>query len=262
MLKKNICKFPSSYITNSLAIESFVFESDKETMKLKTTLSSNRMILTTSGKCVFHFNKEIVKSSVGSIVFGFKGESFFAEPYDTSEYMYIHFDGIRSTEIFNRFNIDEQNRIFEGYNGVIPLWKESLSHANDLTIDLAAESILLYTFSKFVSEATLHESTVGKMIEITKEQFTAPSLSINFLSEKLSYNPKYLSHLFKETTGIGYTEYLRDMRLKFAISLMENGVDSIKNVALLSGFSDPLYFSTIFKNKVGITPKAYKENLR
>ena len=51
------------------------------------------------------------------------------------------------------------------------------------------------------------------------------------------------------------------MRLKFAVSLFDNGIDSVKNVALLSGFSDPLYFSTTFKKIMGKTPKEYKLNL-
>ena len=78
------------------------------------------------------------------------------------------------------------------------------------------------------------------------------------MSEELSYNSKYLSHAFKEEMGQRYTEYLRDIRLKFAVSLFDNGIDSVKNVALLSGFSDPLYFSTIFKKMTGKTPKEYK----
>ena len=60
---------------------------------------------------------------------------------------------------------------------------------------------------------------------------------------------------------MGYTEYLHMFRIKYAISLFENGLDSIKNVAFLSGYSDPLYFSTVFKNKIGISPKNYIKEL-
>ena len=47
------------------------------------------------------------------------------------------------------------------------------------------------------------------------------------------------------------------IRLKNAIALFDHGLDSIKNVALLSGFSDPLYFSSVFKAEVGRSPKEY-----
>ena len=49
------------------------------------------------------------------------------------------------------------------------------------------------------------------------------------------------------------------MRIKYAVSLLEHGIDSVKNVAFLSGFSDPLYFSNVFKKVVGVSPKEYKQ---
>jgi AraC-like DNA-binding protein len=57
--------------------------------------------------------------------------------------------------------------------------------------------------------------------------------------------------------NVSYGEYLRGIRFKYAIALFELGISSVKNVALLSGFSDPLYFSNAFKKAIGISPKEY-----
>lgn len=261
MDNRNICKFVIPNITSTLNILNFVLESDVKVITKESKCVSHRIMLVIAGNGTFNIGKESINADAGSIVFIFKGEKYYIEAENGFEYMYISFDGIRSGEIFNRFGIDADNRYFKGFSGIIPMWKESLSHASEVTIDLAAESILLYTFSKFVAQALRQESVVSKMIEITKERFSDPNLSIVILSEELSYNPKYLSHVFKEEMGMKYTEYLRNMRLKFAVTLFDNGIDSVKNVALLSGFSDPLYFSTIFKKMTGKTPKQYKEKL-
>jgi YesN/AraC family two-component response regulator len=85
--------------------------------------------------------------------------------------------------------------------------------------------------------------------------------SVKQIAEKLSYSEYYLSHVFKEKMGVSYTDYLRTLRLKFAVSLFDRGLDSVKNVALLSGFTDPLYFSTVFKKHIGVSPKEYKEKI-
>jgi len=98
------------------------------------------------------------------------------------------------------------------------------------------------------------------MISETEERFNDPMLSLSVLAEELSYNSKYLSHVFKEKMGIGYSEYLRETRIKFARSLLDRGLDSVKNVALLSGFNDPLYFSSVFKKTMGVSPAAYVKN--
>jgi transcriptional regulator GlxA family with amidase domain len=60
---------------------------------------------------------------------------------------------------------------------------------------------------------------------------------------------------------VAYTQYLREQRIKHAIFLMEQGVVSVKNVAILSGFSDALYFSKIFTASVGVSPKAYIQKI-
>ena len=94
---------------------------------------------------------------------------------------------------------------------------------------------------------------------ITEQRFNDPELSLSAIARELSYHPKYVSHLFKEKMGISYSEYLRSVRLKYATVLFDHGIDSVKNVALLSGFSDPLYFSTVFKKQIGRSPKEYIE---
>ena len=62
--------------------------------------------------------------------------------------------------------------------------------------------------------------------------------------------------------GINYSAYLRSVRIKYAISLFDHGIDSIKNAAWLSGFNDPLYFSGVFREEIGLSPKTYIQKLR
>ena len=68
---------------------------------------------------------------------------------------------------------------------------------------------------------------------------------------------KYLSESFKKRMGMGFSRYLKNLRVKHAVFLMEHGVVSIKNVAFLCGFRDPLYFSKVFRADMGISPKEY-----
>jgi two-component system response regulator YesN len=163
--------------------------------------------------------------------------------------------------LLSRFAINQSNRIFDGYEGLIPLWEESLSSASDKTVDLAAESILLYTFSRLSVHSSERDGIVRKIVEMSEENFRDQDLSISEIAKTLAYNPKYASHIFKKKMGVSFSEYLRSVRIKFAVSLFDHGLDSVKNVALLSGFYDPLYFSTVFKSVVGLSPKDYAKKV-
>jgi len=258
MKSKNICKFVPTYISDTLDINCFIYESEPETMKKQVKLSNYRAILVRCGRGEFIFDSKSTAFSAGNLVFGFPDEYFCVEPLDTCEYMYIDFSGGRAQSLLSRFGITQTSRAFSGFDGVIPLWHDSLTRASQENIDIASESILLYTFSRMSATVSKQNDLIERIVEITEENFNDPALSVSSVAAELSYNYKYISHLFKEKMGMSYSEYLRTLRIKYAVSLFDHGIDSVKNVAFLSGFSDPLYFSTVFKNSVGVTPKEYK----
>ena len=261
MKLKNICKFVPADTSSQIMSTKFILETDPNAMRIAVPKPVHRMILITHQSGKLNLPTGSYSCSVGDIFILFENETYFLEGEVGFQYMYIDFKGLRSNELFRRFGINESNRMFRGFGELIPLWTESLLRASETTIDLVSESILLYTFSKLNSEYTKSDDCISKIMEITEQDFSDPQLSISSIAEQLGYNAKYLSHIFKKKNGIGYTEYLQTFRIKYAITLFTNGIDSIKNVALLSGFTDPLYFSTVFKNKTGHSPKAYIKNL-
>ena len=258
MHERNICKFITSNAPDSLLTERFIYETDHSVMQNKTKLIRHRLILIKNGSGRFCVDGRDYLLGTGDIAFAFGGEAIDIIPDENCEYMYIDFGGLRSEALFKRFGITANSRIFSGYDGLIPMWSDSLYRASEINLDLVAESILLYTVSRLVPNTDERNELVNKILSITEERFNDSDLSVSEIAKQLSYNPKYISHIFKEKTGVSYTEHLRNLRIKYAVSLLEHGIDSVKNVAFLSGFTDPLYFSSVFKKTVGVSPKDYK----
>ncbi len=262
MKTNNICKFTQEKTHDELIVSCFVLETNNAVMREKTLLSENIAMIITKSSGVCYFDETPLNFAVGDLLFGFSDESYRIEPKDNCEYVYVKFSGGRAKELFKRFNVQKNNRLFSGQDGLIPFWKESLLRADKQTIDLAAESILLYTFSKLKISERNKQTIAFTVIDIVEENFTDAELSLSSIAKELFYNPKYLSHSFKKQTGISFSDYLNTQRIKYAVSLFDHGIDSVKNVAILSGFSDPLYFSTVFKKHIGISPKEYSNNVR
>ena len=156
-----------------------------------------------------------------------------------------------------RLRIGKQNRCFQGYENLIPFWFECQALAEEGNIDIVCEAVLLYSLAKLKPLPKEQNDVVAKIVTLTQNHFNNPDLSLTVIAEKLGYDAKYLSSLFKKRQGISYTQYLRELRIKHALFLMEQGVVSVKNVSLLSGFRDALYFSKVFTTEEGISPKAY-----
>lgn len=258
MRSKNICKFHSADTVEPLNIRCFVRESNPETFRVPRVLTSNRIVLIIQGDGVAQIDGVSFPISRGVLLFCFEGEKICFQEKKELELLYIDFYGTRGEELLRRFDIRKVSRLFPSFDTLEPFWLDSLSRAGEGTVDLAGESMLLYTFSRMKSPSAEHTKLLRRILDITDQSFSDPTLSLSSIADEVGYNPKYLSHLFKEKMGIGYAQYLRNMRIKHAITLFESGIDSVKNVAFLSGFSDSLYFSTVFKSKMGVSPAEYK----
>ena len=258
MKQKNICKFIDSSSADTIEVHKFIYETDKKIIGEKSALNYNRVYLTKSGKGTLFLGNNTIKYCPGMLIFGFEGESVYCECDENTEYMYIDFRGNRSDALFRRFGINPSNRCFEHHDGLIPLWFNSLSQSCEQNIDLAAESMLLYSLSRLSLINNETNTLINKILDLAEAEYTDPDTSISSIAKELNYNPKYLSHLFKEKMGTSFSEYLRNLRLKYAVTLLDHGIDSVKSIAFLCGFTDPLYFSSVFKKNIGVSPKEYK----
>jgi YesN/AraC family two-component response regulator len=115
----------------------------------------------------------------------------------------------------------------------------------------------LYSFAKLSSVVTRENDLFLSLIKFIDNNYQNHSLNLDIVAKELGYHPKYISIKFKQFAGIGFNQYLSNTRIKHALQLLNYGIKSIKNVAILCGFNDPLYFSKVFKNIVGISPKDY-----
>ena len=259
MREKNICKFHSGDLVDTLNIRCFVREGNSEILRTLTPLRHHRMLLVIKGEGTAFFDGATTPIGKGLLLFGFEGEQCRFQEKTPLEILYIEFYGTRADELLRRFDIRKNSRTFPGFDTLEPLWLDTLARTDDGMVDLAGESILLYTFSRMKNPNSQHTKLLSRILDITEFSFSDPNLSLSAIADEVGYNPKYLSRLFKEKMGIGYAQYLRNLRVKHAITLFENGIDSVKNVAFLSGFSDALYFSSVFKSEVGLSPQEYKK---
>ncbi|MBE6729846.1 MAG: helix-turn-helix transcriptional regulator [Ruminococcaceae bacterium] len=253
---QNICKFTTKLNDNKIYTRNFVYEKSCDTFE--QTVNHNRMYLVTGGKGKYTCGEITKEVGTGYLFFSFTDIPYKIESLDKLKYIYISFDGSRSGELFERFSINNLNCVFDGFEGYISLWENSLSKANEKNLDLISEGVLLYTFGEMAPEEKNNEKElIGKIIKFAENNYTDSEMNLNILADNLGYNSKYISRIFKKETGMNFSTYITNVRIKNAIFLIEQGVTSIKNLALLSGYKDPLYFSNVFKNTIGLSPSEY-----
>ncbi len=86
----------------------------------------------------------------------------------------------------------------------------------------------------------------------------AEALSQEIVAEHSNVSTSYLSRMFKEEMGVGFQEYLTDIRIKEAEKLLAASNLSIKEIAMSVGYPDEKYFSRLYKRLTGIKPSEYR----
>ena len=267
-MHKNICNFiPYHKDYHSIHTINFVLETKPQIHTSLKLQSIYKMHLVVSGKGTLHTAGKTIELNKGDIFFTFPGTPNSIESVEDFTYMYISFLGTRANMIMEKLKISTLNYVFKNCDEVYDYWKNGLIANGDIS-DLITESILLYTFYYIGNKTILSEqkNKSDKNIALVIKKYIDDNLSqqkltLEELSKNLSYSPKYISAIFKKSFKIGITEYLNTTRIQNACTLMNQGFTNVSDIALRCGYTDAQYFSKVFKQKIGVSPKTYiKDN--
>lgn len=79
------------------------------------------------------------------------------------------------------------------------------------------------------------------------------------IADTLGLSSSYLSRLFKKETGISLQDFINDVRVEKAVNLLLYSEETLPGIAEYVNFPSQSYFGKIFKQKMQMTPKQYRE---
>jgi len=128
----------------------------------------------------------------------------------------------------------------------------------------AALSCLYSLLDKTTTEESYTISREKQLLEPVMAYLTAhltdPELQLDSLPQLAGVSEGYLRRLFKKQHATAPASYVIRQRIALAKQLLLSGEElSISQVAALVGYSDPLYFSRLFKKQLGLSPVQYRK---
>lgn len=92
------------------------------------------------------------------------------------------------------------------------------------------------------------------------EEHYGERLTLGSVAKQLGFSLSYLSALFKKECGVCFRDYLAEVRMRRAATLLSATDMTIDTVAHLVGYDDPAFFYKQFGKFSGMTPKMYRTN--
>lgn len=262
-MEKNICKFNQDK-SSDLICTDFVYEV-AQAQATGSTAHQYVLGMVDQGTGTLCCEGKHCPLACGTLFFVPRGKQYTVAGDAQLSYFYICFHGRRAEELIARAGFSQVISACDTEAAdaarIAQMALDALHRASDKNLDLYSEAVLLYLLSHLCREKKARHDLISRIEAATNERYGEVDFSLSVLAGELGYDAKYLSALFKKKRGVPFTQYLRSLRLSHALFLMEQGVVSVKNIAILAGFGDALYFSKIFKDEMGVPPKVYIENL-
>jgi len=93
------------------------------------------------------------------------------------------------------------------------------------------------------------------------ENYADQNTTLTTVADVVCLSPNHFSAIFSQECKTTFIEYLTNVRIENAKRLIKNTDMKGYDIAYECGFSDPHYFSYIFKKNTGLTPREYKATL-
>lgn len=135
------------------------------------------------------------------------------------------------------------------------------------TCTLEKDSCLLWTFAQLVTRhagkrpvwnSVTQEPQAVKRVREYLEAHHSENISLDAIARIANLSPFYLIRTFRKCTGLPPHEYLTQIRIARAKTLLAQGTEGIAQVAHNTGFADQSHLTRHFKRITGVTPGQYQ----
>lgn len=184
-------------------------------------------------------------------------------------YTWIGLQGIKIKGYLERTLLPKRLTVHFGRDEQLRRCHEKMAEADRLSRnrDLVMNSILYeYLFllaDKFPNEQYTHQEEktnhVEKALQYIENHYCDP-VTIQDIANHLGLNRSYLHRIFKSFTGVSIQSYLLDYRIRQACILLKTTDLSVRVISHSVSYIDPLYFSRIFHQKMGVSPSEYRKS--
>jgi len=132
----------------------------------------------------------------------------------------------------------------------------------DTVLYRTVQNLILFSQKIFVGAEMSMQSVKQDPIELgiayMEDNFSNSDLRLEDVAQYVDRNPSYFSHLLITKTGSSFTEVLAGLRMKEAKRLLIETRKPIKEIALMAGYQNANYFSRMFRELIGISPREFR----
>ncbi len=161
-------------------------------------------------------------------------------------------------EEIHSFSIPDMIPSIQYFQEIMQLLKEQ-EPGTEIQLSEKVYSFLLYLASvRNAGKEELYPDSLRRSLAFLERNFDKP-LQIEEIATAGGVSVSSIVRIFHRCLGTTPWRFLQKLRLDCAKELLQNSNLRIKEIAVRSGFNDPLYFSSFFHKECGCSPRRFRE---
>lgn len=258
-LTENIDSIRENFFNNLVNGNSDEINIKKEMNFLRINLSSNIGIVII--KVIEKLNSEVISKKWDITLLGFAIKNMVYELLQNLQPVFAFTDA--ENNVVAIVNLSNKNEWFK----VGALIEEKVFKYLHYTVVTEQRSITdgvikikkVYDYMiKEINKKIEFKPVVLLAIKFINNNYYKNELSLEMVAKNFCLSSSYLSKLIKTGTGLSFIDYVTSIRIKKAISIMDDPTVKIYQVAELVGYSNQHYFCKAFKKVTGLSPTEYR----
>jgi len=159
--------------------------------------------------------------------------------------------------------IKTEDSMHTGFTTMLQAVRSSRPALQQILAGVTADLLGLFYSSQQTQPAA--EEQNPKAIEIAIARILSEfghELDMKLLARELGVSYRWFRSMFARYTGLSPNQYLLETRILRARSLLADSDLSMKEIAAQTGFEDQHYFSRLFRQRLNLTPSAWRSRTR
>ena len=218
------------------------------------------------------FAQFLEEYEVSTALNGYEALEILSKPHEIDLVVLdVKMPGLSGTEVLKRVKSMDPNLpviILTGHSSkdvVIDSLKGGANDYLEKPVDPEKAKLIIEKFlaKPFVTLGTGDgmKSKIEKVKRFAERNFHK-KISLKHAAKSVYLCPKYLSRLFKQTTGMGFGQFRVSIAIKKSKELLENTDFTIEQIAFQVGYQNSESFIRIFKKITGLTPTEYRKQFQ
>lgn len=218
--------------------------------------------------------KEVIVPAGSMVLFQPKQvQDYFYLGKDKTQVWFVHFTGREVRNILRHYEIPTDGYIL--HTGISREYEDLFRRMRDELVRCSwgYEEMLTYLFRELLMtmhrRMTENAPRVSGFIQDEIDRARAffdehynEEISIEQYAVSRNMSTSWFNRSFRSAVGTSPMQYILDVRIRNAQTLLETTDYSVGNIAALVGYENPMYFSRLFRKAKGLSPSKYRKTFR